>query len=361
MKKIEIIGIIGGGQLGMMMCEAAYTLGFKCVVLDPNPNCSASKICSSIIVGSFDDVKAYETLAKQCDIITYEFENIPYTYVKMLMDNGFQIPQGEKPLYITQNRIREKNAIQTLGFTTVKYFEIHSLKQLDEIVHKTDGKFILKTSFGGYDGKGQWHINDESDLANIHSIYKENVEYILEEKITLKKEISCIVHRNAQGETAAQPIFENVHKDGILHYSISPSTLNNITLEQAKSIAISLIEKLNFIGTLAVEMFIDTKDDIFINELAPRPHNSGHLSIEACDYSQFYCHILAITGQPLPKPLLKQNALMLNIIGDEYLSAKTLYCNYYFHDYFKLIQEKRKMAHVTFLGKDADKIKEELV
>jgi len=358
MNRLQTIGIIGGGQLGMMMCEAALNMGYDCVVLDPNANCSASKVCANIVVAPFDDYSGYEKLAKQCNWITYEFENVPYHLVKKLMNEGFNVPQGEQPLYITQHRLREKNAIRDAGFITVPYWKVESLADLKAIVQQNSNEYILKTCFGGYDGKGQWRINSLQDVNDISPIFEQKIELILEQKITLKQEISCIVHRNKNGETVSQPIFENVHKDGILHYSCIPAKINDETCMQAKEIAETLMQKLDFTGTLAVEMFLDTNDNIYINELAPRPHNSGHLSIEACDFSQFSCHILAITNQHLPEPKMLQKALMLNVIGNEYANAEEKYSSGFFHDYFKTTQDKRKMAHVTFLGEHSEIAKE---
>lgn len=347
MKKI---GIIGGGQLGMMLCEAAHELGFSTVILDPNKKCSSAYVAESIIESNFDDINGYRKLAEKCDIITYEFENVPYHLVKQIMIEGANVPQTEQPLYITQHRLREKNAVTQSGLKTVPFATIKSIQDLLHFFQEHN-TCILKTCFGGYDGKGQWLIKSETDIFALSQLFQNNpIEFIAEKKINLKQEISCIVHRNNKGKIVCQPIAENVHKNGILFHSTIPATIDIPLKQKAEKIATQLMLHLNFIGTLAVEMFIDNENEIFINELAPRPHNSGHHTIEACEGGQFINHILSITNQDLIVPTLKDTAFMLNIIGDEYQTKQHLFQKGFYHDYFKDIKPNRKMAHITFLG-----------
>lgn len=361
MKQIKTIGIIGGGQLGMMLCEAAQQLGYLTVVLDPAKRPSAAYVCNQYVQGNFDDITALRRLVQLSDVITYEFENIPYQVVRQLIDEGAYIPQTEQPLYVTQHRLREKKAIKAANLPTAPFFAVQNYQQLTDALAKLGASAILKTCFGGYDGKGQWRLENSTDAQNLQHLFDGKTEYVLEQRILLAQEVSCVVTRSTNGNLQAFPLGENVHRNGILHYTTAPAQVSAAIEQQATQMAITLMQHLGFVGTLAVEIFIDTNNHLYINELAPRPHNSGHHTIEACNVSQFVNHILAITGQTLIEPKLISNALMLNIIGDEYHTLSHLFDKGHFHDYHKTIQPNRKMAHITFLGNNVANLKQQIL
>jgi 5-(carboxyamino)imidazole ribonucleotide synthase len=360
MKQIKTIGIIGGGQLGMMLCEAARELGYKTAVLDPAERPSAAYVCDHYVQGNFDDIIALRHLATLADVITYEFENIPYHIVQQLITEGVYIPQTEQPLYVTQHRLREKNAIRAANLPTAPFFAVQNYQQLISAFEQLGTPAILKTCFGGYDGKGQWRIESQTDAQQLEHLFDGTTEYVLEQRLLLAQEVSCVVTCSTNGDLQAFPLGENVHRNGILHYTTAPANLPNSLAAQATQMAISLMQHLGFVGTLAVELFIDTNNQIYINELAPRPHNSGHHTIEACNVSQYANHIHAITGQPLIVPKLTSATLMLNIIGDEYHTLSQLFTKGHFHDYHKTVKPNRKMAHITFLGDDVASLKQQV-
>lgn len=355
-KSIQTVGIIGGGQLGMMMCEAARQLGYRTVVLDPSATASARRVCDDFVQAPFDDLDGLRRLAQLSDVLTYEFENIPAQVVQQLMHEGVYVPQTEQPLYVTQHRLREKKAINDAQLPTAPFVGVQHYDHLCAAFEQLGSlPAILKTCFGGYDGKGQWSIATAADLPALAHLFEQSAvqpDFVLEQRINLATEVSCVVVRSTLPNDPIQafPLGENVHRQGILHYTTAPAQLPAALAQQATQMACQLMQHLGWVGTLAVEMFVDTAGKLYINELAPRPHNSGHHTIEACNVSQFSQHIRAVVGLPLVVPQLLQNCLMLNVIGDEYHQLPQLAEQGYLHDYHKTVQVGRKMAHITFVG-----------
>jgi len=353
------IGIIGGGQLGRMMALSARNMGYRIAVLEPGADSPLAQIADIEINAAYDDKTALEDLLLICDVVTYEFENIPYVAIEEVTPRGY-LPQGSRPLMIAQNRLREKDAINQSGFATAPYADVSTEEKLYAAVEKIGFPAILKTVSGGYDGKGQWSLKSDADLEQALTIIREH-ECILEGFVSYDREMSVIVARSTAGEVRAFPVIENIHANSILHLSILPANISEVLASKAKSLAEGLIEKLDLVGTLAIEMFA-VGDEILVNEVAPRPHNSGHLTIEACNVSQFEQHIRAVCGLPLIEPRVLRPATMVNLLGQHVEYALEMwqtpaYADGKLHLYGKEENKKgRKVGHLTFLHEDSDKL-----
>lgn len=358
------IGIIGGGQLGKMLAIVAKQMGYKIAVLDPVKNGPCSGIVDYEINTTFEDIVGLRLLLDISHVVTYEFENIPGVVIKSLDGYGY-IPQGFKPLSISQNRAIEKTAINDCGFKTAPFIIIESKNDLEKAMKRIGLPAVLKTCTGGYDGKGQFVLKEITDIDKCYPLI-ENNKCILEQFVSFKKEISVIVTRSTNGETAVFPVGENIHKNNILYQTIVPARIEESIRLKAQHIAVSLMKKLNFVGTLAVEMFVTEHDCILINEIAPRPHNTGHYTIEGCITSQFEQHIRAICGLKLGNTALRQPTVMVNILGqnlnyifdfisnDQYSLAKI-------HLYGKSEAKfNRKMGHITFIDQNQKKLLENI-
>lgn len=347
------IGIIGGGQLGRMMALSARQMGYRIAVLEPVLDSPLAQVSDIELNAAYDDKNALAELLKKSDVVTYEFENIPYATVRELGPLGY-LPQGPMPLIITSHRLREKLAIEEAGYKVAPFLAVMSKDELKCAVKKIGYPCILKTSSGGYDGKGQWVLRSDDDLPEVLTIADDN-EYILEGFINFTKEVSVIVTRSVKGDICAFPVTENEHVNQILHVSIAPARIDEALQTEAESIAMGLIEKLDFVGTLAIEMFV-TDAGIVINELAPRPHNSGHWTIDGCNVSQFEQHIRAVCGLPLVEPEVLGHAVMINLLGqhvDYALSAwqESEFSDGKLHFYGKEgMKRDRKVGHINFVS-----------
>lgn len=347
----QTIGIIGGGQLGRMMALAAKAQGFRIAVLDPTEDCPCAQVADYSFTADYHDLEAIKKLAEVSDVITYEFENIDAGTLKWLTENAY-VPQGSELLKITQNRVTEKEGVRRAGVEVAPYAVITSLDDVYESLEEIGYPAVLKTASGGYDGKGQLIIKSEADIAGAEKLIDHGT-CVLEKWIPFEKEISVIITRSVHGETVVFPVGENIHVDNILHKTIVPARINDEARKLAVQKAEQLAESLQLVGTLAVEMFLTKDNQIYINELAPRPHNSGHYSIEACETSQFEQHIRAICGWPLGSTNLLKPAVMVNLLGEhlEKLLPKIPQLkNWKIHIYGKKdARPKRKMGHVTIL------------
>ena len=349
----QTIGIIGGGQLGRMMCLAAKSMGYFVAVLDPTPNCPAAQVADVELTAAYDDIAAIEKLAAISDVITYEFENIDYDALAYLEQNAY-LPQGSDVLKITQHRFREKSAISDMGIPVADFCLIDSAEALEQNVSYPS---VLKTTTGGYDGKGQVVLRSEKDLEQARALAAKH-ECILEKFMPFSKEISVIVARSTTGETSVFPVAENIHVNNILHQSIVPARISKAVEQEALDCAHTIAAALNVVGVLAIEMFV-VDNTIYVNELAPRPHNSGHYTIDACLTSQFEQHIRAVCGLPLGDTALHTPVVMVNILGDHMDQADMQNLAPYLpllaagklHLYGKArAVNKRKMGHVNVLG-----------
>jgi 5-(carboxyamino)imidazole ribonucleotide synthase len=347
----QTIGIIGGGQLGRMMTLAAKAMGFRVVVLDPTEDCPCGQVADEQIVGAYDDLKAIQQLSEKSEVITYEFENISAEALEWLEAQAY-VPQGTELLRITQDRTLEKAAIQAAGVAVAPYSIINHLDDVHLSIKEIGLPAVLKTARGGYDGKGQLVIRHPDDLKGAGELVQQG-QCVLEKWIPFEKEISVIITRNPAGETEVFPVAENIHKNNILHQTIVPARISAAAEEQAIKKAKQLAEAMKLTGTLAVEMFLTEDEQIYINELAPRPHNSGHYTIEACETSQFEQHIRAVTGWHLASTNLLKPAVMVNILGqhqERLLEKAGSLHDWKIHLYGKKeAKYGRKMGHVTLL------------
>lgn len=347
------IGIIGGGQLGRMMAFSAKERGYRIAVLDPTPDCPTAQVADWHIEAPYDDLNALKELAERSDVLTYEFENVDAdTIEKVREEIQIAIPQGTELLLITQNRLSEKEFLKKAGISIASYAKIETKADLTQGLKTIGYPSVLKTIRGGYDGKGQVVLKSESDLDEAVDLL-DNGTCVLEEWLSFDKEISIMVARNESGDVVTLPVSENVHQDNILLKSIVPARVSEDVLNEAEKMAETIAEKMSLVGVLGVELFLTQSGKIYANELAPRPHNSGHYSIEACSNSQFDLHIRGICGYPLPAVELLKPAVMVNILGEHFeqaLELNTTQPSWHVHDYGKNgVKVGRKMGHVTIL------------
>ncbi|OXS70610.1 5-(carboxyamino)imidazole ribonucleotide synthase [Lysinibacillus sp. KCTC 33748] len=352
----QTIGIIGGGQLGRMMALAAKEAGFKVAVLEPLMDSPCGQVADVRIVAPYDDEAALEELAEVSDVITYEFENIDYDGLKRLTQMAY-VPQGAELVRITQNRVTEKEAIMNAGCPVAPYLVVNTYEELLANIDMISYPCIVKTARGGYDGKGQQLLKSAEDLSLANGLFSHS-QCIVEGFVPFVKEVSVIVQRNGNGESYCQPVGENIHVHHILHETIVPARIKEETAKAAEREALKIADYLNLVGTLAVEMFVLEDGGIVINELAPRPHNSGHYSIEACNVSQFHQHIRAICGWPLRKPQLWAPSIMINVLGQHVMplsNSIAKYPEWSIHLYGKAeAKVNRKMGHVTIMTKNLE-------
>ena len=342
------LGIIGSGQLGSMLCQAAKKLNVKTVVISDDEQGPAQKYADQFIFAKYDDQQKIKQFTDKADVVTFEFENIPISILKQIEKEKKVLPKPEINRII-QNRKLEKSFVNELGIETTKWSFIEKAEDVTKNSNLLPG--ILKTNTLGYDGQGQFVLKS---LADVKKDWCFTADYILEKKVNLKKEISVIITRFIDGETFIYEPIENLHKDQILKHSKIPANINEKIYKQAQNNAKIIADELDYVGSMCVEYFIDQDDNLLVNEIAPRVHNSGHLTINAFNISQFENHVRAVCGLKFEKPKKNSNAEMINILGkeiEEYRS-KTLKEDEFFFDYGKkIIKEKRKMGHLTILKK----------
>ena len=343
------LGIIGGGQLGSMLASAAKKLNIKTIVYCDDRNAPAQNFSDDFICGNYQDFEKIKEFTNKSDLVTFEFENIPFGTLKKIneLKQVFPNPEINK---IIQNRLTEKDFVNKLNIKTTKYKLIKNNEDLKKSLDLLPG--FLKTSTLGYDGKGQLKINSEKNLDNLKIDFKK--EYILEKLVKLKKEISVIITRFGNQKYEIYEPIENKHEEQILKYSEIPAKINESTVEKSKNWAKQIAEELDYIGTLCVEYFIDDSDTLYVNEIAPRVHNSGHLTINSHNISQFENHIRAVCGLEKKETKKLFNAKMINLIGNDILiyRNKKFNKNEFFFDYQKKeVKPKRKMGHFTKLIK----------
>jgi 5-(carboxyamino)imidazole ribonucleotide synthase len=356
------IGILGGGQLGRMIALAGRAMGYRFVTMDPTPDAPCGQAADKQITAGYDDVAGALQLAAESDVITYEFENVDAAVAEVLETKSF-VPQGSRLLRITQHRIREKTAIRELGIPVAPFQVVETLADLEQAIGELGLPAVMKTATGGYDGKGQRVLRRREELGDaFEALSRTGAELIVEKYIPFVKEISVIAARSLSGEMVTFPAAENVHVDNILHLSIVPARIGEAVRAKAEEIAGRIAEKLGVVGLIAVEMFLTADGELYVNELAPRPHNSGHYTMEACVTSQFEQHVRAICNLPLGSTRLLSPVVMVNILGEhvEPVLAKVgeLPPTAKLHLYGKHESKaKRKMGHLNVL---ADTVEEAL-
>lgn len=313
-KKGSVIGIIGGGQLGRMTAQAATKLGYKTHIYSPDKDAPAKQVCDEFTTASYEDKKMLEEFAGKVSVVTFEFENIPFETLKFLEGITLVRP-NPGTLHISQNRIREKELAQSIGAKTAPYIAISGSDGISSALETMGGKAILKTAEQGYDGKGQHVIKSKKDIPDFGRFPSHGM--VLEGFVDFVKEISVIVARDAEGNMVCFPPGENVHKKGILDTTKVPANISDDTATAARGIAEKLASTLDVIGLLAVEFFLLKDGSVLVNEIAPRPHNSGHWTMDGCVTSQFAQLVRAICGMELgPVDLTVNKIKMQNLIGD---------------------------------------------
>lgn len=350
------LGVLGGGQLGRMFCVAARTMGYRVVVLDPDPHCGAGHIADLHIKADYTDQSALQEMAAQCDAITLEFENIPSQSVRFIADKTTVFPVAES-LEVAQNRDLEKQFAQKAGLQPVPYFAIVDESDLQAAADEVGFPAILKSNTLGYDGKGQYVVNDFSELTDAYDDAGK-VDCVLEKKIDIRCEVSAIVARNADAEIANFPVSENQHRNGILHMSIVPARVSDEVSRLAIENASVLADAMSYVGILAVEFFVSEDNILYFNEMAPRPHNSGHYTKDACVTSQFEQQVRMMCGLKPGDTRLMSPVVMVNMLGDLWLPDwPSIFAqnNIKLHLYGKPeARPGRKMGHFNVLAEDVE-------
>ncbi len=360
------IGIIGGGQLGKMMILEAKRLGFYVITLDPTPNCPSHSISDEHIIADFDDKEAIRTLAQKADVITYEFEHIDADELLKLENMGFKIYPTASSLKIIQNKLTQKKRLAENGIPIADFTETNNIDDIKKAAALFGYPFILKNCTGGYDGKGNAFINAEEDIEEAFKMLGEGKTALMAERLVpFVMEISVLACRGLNSDTVVYPVGDNRHIDNILHETVVPADISDKTTKLAMKLAHKVMEIFDGIGMFCVEMFVTEDGGVLVNEIAPRPHNSGHYSIEGCVVNQFENHIRAITGLPLGDTSLLRAAVMINLLGEEGQNGKAFVSGLYealkingvrVHIYGKEnTVPKRKMGHITATADTASK------
>ena len=350
---MKTIGIIGGGQLGLMIAEQARELGVRTVCLDPAADAPAFNVCDDHIVAAYDDAAALEELCRRSDAVTYEFENVPGEILIPLCEK-YNIPQGYKPLYDSQDRLREKSNARDHGLRTPGFEAVDDEASLREAVRRLGLPAVLKTRTLGYDGHGQLVLKTEADIERALPLLA--VPCILEEFVRFDFEASIVMVADAE-RVVSFPVGRNIHRDGILDLCIVPAETDPQVLERMKAESERFMRDCGYRGILAIEYFV-RQGEIYFNEMAPRPHNSGHYTIEGATTNQFRELVRYLVGMPLEEPRLVAPTVMKNILGQDLEEARKVAAEHrpgvYVHLYGKSeSRPKRKMGHITFVGMQA--------
>jgi len=344
------IGIIGGGQLGKMMVIAASQMGYNTVVFSDQKNSPATSVASEAIIASYLDEEAWDAFKKSCDIATYEWENVPLAFIQYLEKKN-RVRPCAKILEISQNRIREKDFIRSLNIETPLYQKVTDKKSFFKAVSSIGFPYILKTCELGYDGKGQYEIGPDDNLEKIWE-NSGTFEKILEKKIPFAKEISIIAARNVYGQFVPFVPVHNIYKDKVLDISIAPADISEAISQKATQITKTIMDAVNYVGVMAIEFFVTYENKVIVNEIAPRPHNSGHWTIDACYTNQFEQHIRALCNLKLGDATCHSKAVMKNLVGEDILNWQKFEnsgkCKLHVYGK-KVLKDKRKMGHLTTL------------
>ena len=360
------IGIVGGGQLGRMMILEGKKLGIKFIILDPDENCPSSSIADEQIVGGYYDADKIQELAKRCDVLTYELEHINADVLIDLTEKGYKIQPSPNSLKMIQNKYRQKSFLKTRNISTTEFEKINSIEDIKDYIRREGLPVILKSCYGGYDGKGNKLIRTLDDIEDGYKLLDgANQELMIEKYIHFTHEISVITARGANGDIKIYPFAENIHEDNILRTTIVPARVNNEVARNARDLALKVMRELDGTGVFCIEMFVDKNNQVLVNEIAPRVHNSGHYTLDGCNVSQFEQHLRAILEYPLANAYLIKPSVMINLLGEDTegraliqgleptLQDSDVYVHFYGKEYNKPL---RKMGHVTLLGEDVEQV-----
>ncbi|MDO4670910.1 MAG: 5-(carboxyamino)imidazole ribonucleotide synthase [Aerococcus sp.] len=346
------IGILGGGQLGKMLAQSAQKMGYRVAMYDASPDACGFGVSHRHVVGSYSDHDKVLAFAQSVDVLTYEFENIDGALLEQIADQAY-LPQGTKLLLISQQRVQEKTWLNEVGAQTVAFQPVSSLKEYRKAIQTMGYPAILKTTRFGYDGKGQIRIENEDDERKKKTAIESLLAHpcILEDVADFAYEASVMVSRDLYGHVEIFPVSRNQHRHGILYSSLVGGDIPTNILTQMKQMATHIAVSGELIGVCGVEFFVMADGSVYVNEIAPRPHNSGHYSIEAVNVSQYDQHILALVGQPLIQPRLYEPALMINILGQHLpflADIRAAFPTAMVHLYGKdVAKRQRKMGHFT--------------
>ncbi|HYV39197.1 MAG TPA: 5-(carboxyamino)imidazole ribonucleotide synthase, partial [Gemmataceae bacterium] len=356
----QTVGILGGGQLGRMFAIAARRMGYRVHAFDPTADCPAGQVADSEIIAAYDDLDAARRFAAGVDVVTFEFENIPAETLRVVAETCPVHPSPDV-LHICRHRLREKDFLSKHGFPVTPYRPIRSVEELTTALAEVGTPTILKTADFGYDGKGQVRLEHQNSVAAAWSAMGRPVG-VLEAFVPFVRELSVIAARTASGQIVCFPTAENLHANHILDITVVPGSFSPATARRAVELASAIAEKLNVVGLLTVEMFELPNGDVLVNELAPRPHNSGHFSFDACVTSQFDQQLRAVCGLPLGSADLLRPAAMVNLLGDLWQKGEPKWAaalaipEVKLHLYGKREPRPgRKMGHLTALAETAAK------
>ena len=359
------IGIIGGGQLGKMMILDAKRLGFYCITLDPIADCPSHSISDEHILAAFNDRNALRELAKKVDVITYEFEHIDAQFLNQLEDEGYMIYPSPKSLLTIQDKFTQKTTLREAKIPIPDFMQVNNLDELEHYLSKNGNQGMLKARLGGYDGKGNALITKfEEAKEAFETLGSGKIPLMIEAFVEFTKEISVLACRGIDGSLRIYPVGENHHKESILDETIVPARISREAYQKALDIAREVMEVFHGVGMFCIELFVTKEQEVLVNEVAPRPHNSGHYTIEGCLTSQFEQHIRAITGLPFGNSELLMPTVMKNLLGELGYDGKTRVVGLeeaYQEDRVKVhiygkseTKEKRKMGHLTVCHPDVE-------
>lgn len=361
----KILGIIGGGQLGMMLTEAAKKMPehiSKVIVLDPNENCSASLVGAEQIVADFKDKESIVNLSKQVDIITYEIESGDSDVLKSV-ENNAQINPSPETLKTIQDKFLQKTFLQNHNIPVPEFIQVENIEEVKEGLKKYGYPALLKARRDAYDGKGNFKIDTEDEVQKAYDYFK-GQKLMLEKFVPFKMEVSVIASRNTKGEIKTYPLVENIHERNILRETIAPARTSEEVSKKAEKIASDTMNVLKGAGVFGIEMFVTQENEIVINEIAPRVHNSGHHTLQSSKTSQFEQHLRAILGLDLGSTELIYNTIMYNILGNldfqgEYKKIEISEKNIFLKMYEKKISKPlRKLGHLNIVGSEKESIDE---
>jgi 5-(carboxyamino)imidazole ribonucleotide synthase len=350
------IAIVGGGQLGKMMTTAAKQMGFHVTVLDPTPASPAGQVADRQVVAAFDDGDAIRAMAAEADVVTYEFEHIDSVSLIALEESGLAVYPTPTTLRVIQNKLTQKRALAEAGIPVAPFMPVPTRVDAEHAANSYGFPFLLKACTGGYDGKGNALVRDMDEIGDAMDALGD-CEIMAEKFVRFTCEVSVMVARSQNGDIRSYPLSENEHEENILRRSIVPARVSDKIADRARKAAEAVMSTFSGVGVFCVEMFVTPEEEILVNEVAPRPHNSGHYTIEACVTSQFEQQIRAITGLPLGDTRLLTPAVMINLLGEEGhngsavlegCAAALVLPGVHLHFYGKaLTASKRKMGHVT--------------
>ena len=356
---IRTIGILGGGQLGRMLALEAKRMGYRVVTLEPFPDSPTGQVADEQLVAAYDDLRAIGELGARSDVVTYEFENIPLESVLALEADRRMVDPNAAVLRITQERILEKTFVRECGIPTADFVPIRTRAEFEHALAQIGFPGVIKTAMGGYDGKGQWVVRDR-EAAEAAWAAARGRALIWERFVPFDRELSIIATRDDAGAVVSFPVSENIHDHGVLAMTIVPGRVSVAIADRARAYAHTIATQLGIVGTFCVEFF-QAGDELLVNEIAPRVHNSGHYSLDATQISQYELHVRAICGLPLVEPVLWRPAVMANILGtgegDRLEGVRDVLRDPYLtlHLYGKAHASlRRKMAHFTVLGETID-------